>query len=91
MAPAGAVAAVSVGGRVTTAGGAPIRQAYVALMDSNGDYFWTLSNGFGYYQISNVTPGVTYQLIAWAKEHTFTNQEIDVNNNITSLDIVAEP
>ncbi|MCO6512097.1 MAG: carboxypeptidase regulatory-like domain-containing protein [Aridibacter famidurans] len=92
LAPAGAVTvSYTIGGRVTDSGGRPIKFAYVILLDSGGEIGWAVSNNLGYYQITGVAPGTGYTIGAKAKNYSFNDFEIDVNDNVTGVNLVANP
>jgi hypothetical protein len=83
---------VSVGGRVTTQDGTPIRNATVYLNDPMGARRYALTNPFGYYSFDNVLTGQTYSMFAASRFFTFPGPvNVSVNNNITNQDFVALP
>lgn len=83
---------VSVGGRVTTQDGTPIRNAFVYLNDPMGARRYALTNPFGYYSFDNVLTGQTYSMFAASRFFTFPGPvNVSVNNNITNQDFVALP
>ena len=92
MAPGGpAVVSASVSGKVTDSSGRPIVRAWVVLMGSGGETYWTQSNLFGNYRMVGVPPATGYTIGASAKGYDFTPQMIDVNGNLTGVNIVASP
>ena len=88
---AGAVANVSVGGRVTTSGGVAIANAVVTMTDTGGNVRSALTSSFGYYQFDNVQTGQTYTFAVSKKSYSFTPQMVMVNGQLTNLDFVAAP
>ena len=82
-----AVAAVSVGGRVTSSSRG-VRRAYVRI-DNGTNVYTTFTNQFGNYQINGVVPG-TYTVSASAKRYTFASQSIAINDNLTGVDFEAQ-
>ena len=86
------VSNVSVSGRVmASTGGRGIAGARVSITDSNGITRLTLTSPFGYYRFDNVTTGAMYTIAVESKRYTFTSQMVQVNDNITNMDFVAEP
>ena len=88
----GVVAAnVPVGGRVLSSTGQAISNARVVLSDSNGNSRVTFTSPFGYYNFEDVQAGRTYTLSASAKRYRFSPVIVTVNDEITGLDIIANP
>jgi bacillopeptidase F (M6 metalloprotease family) len=88
----GVVAAnVPVGGRVLSATGQAVPNARVVLADANGNSRVTYTSPFGYYMFENVQAGRTYTLSASAKRYRFSPVVVTVNDEITGLDIIANP
>ena len=86
-------AAVSISGRIMTAGGTGIGNAVVSL--SGGDLtepLITRTSSFGYYRFENVPAGGTYIVTVSAKRYTFNNpsQVFNVQDNIADANFVAE-
>jgi hypothetical protein len=87
-----AAAFVSVGGRVTTAAGIGVSNALVSLVDGgSGGRRTAITNPFGYYRFDNVANGATYTVAVISRRYTFTPQTVQVNDNLTNVDFVAEP
>lgn len=84
-------ASVPVSGRVLTANGMPIANVKVTLDDATGNPRATYTNPFGYYSFSDVQAGRTYSLSASAKRYRFNPVIVTVGDEITGLDIVANP
>ena len=84
-------APVGIQGRVLSPFGLPVRNAYVSLMNGNGQISYAVSNTFGYYRFSGVASGETYFLSARAKGMTFATQAVNVTDSIQGLDLIAEP
>jgi subtilisin-like proprotein convertase family protein len=88
----GVVAAnVPVGGRVLSATGQAVSNARVVLADANGNSRVTFTSPFGYYNFEDVQAGRTYTLSASAKRYRFSPVIVTVNDEITGLDIIANP
>ena len=81
---------VSVGGRVTDALGNPLRGVTVTLAGTDATRN-AITSPFGYYQFDDVTSGQTYVISAASKRSTFTPRLIPILDNLTTLDIVADP
>lgn len=84
-------AAVSIGGRLTTATGLPVSKATVYLTDTRGQVRTTLSNGFGLYTFEDVTVGETYIVSVLSKRYTFTPVAISPTDSTSELNLIAEP
>lgn len=91
--PSGPAAMVSVSGRVTTSTGQGVSNAVVSLVDGGtGGRFFARTNTFGYYTIENVPSNVTYTASVQSRAgFTFNPQNVQVNDNITNLNFVANP
>ena len=87
-----AVSNVSVGGRVTRSNGQGVSNAIVSLTDSGvGGRRTAITNPFGYYTFDNVATGSTYTIAVISRLYTFTPQTVQINDNISNVDFVAEP
>jgi hypothetical protein len=86
-------AAVSVGGRVTTATGRGIVNVRIYLTDSNGQVRTTTTTSFGYYHFEDVAAGETYIISARGKHYSFTQplQVLSVNDETTNVNFIAYP
>jgi hypothetical protein len=84
-------AEVSLSGRVTSAGGAGIRNVIVTLTDSSGTSRQVATGSFGLYLFTNVEVGQTYTLTVAAKRYNFTNPTriVTVSDELTDLDFTA--
>ncbi|HLM00846.1 MAG TPA: carboxypeptidase-like regulatory domain-containing protein, partial [Pyrinomonadaceae bacterium] len=83
-------ASVSISGQVLTATGQSVPNARVFLTDNLGVKRAAISNGFGYYSFESVTVGETYVLSVVSKRYTFTPQAVNVNEELTALNLIAE-
>ncbi|MBK8813341.1 MAG: carboxypeptidase regulatory-like domain-containing protein [Acidobacteria bacterium] len=90
QAPSGPAVAVSVSGRVTSSTGQSVSMARVTMTDGNGVTRTALTNPFGYYRFLNVNSGASYTMGARSKEYTFTSRAVQVNDNVTNADFVAQ-
>lgn len=93
MVPA-AAANVSLGGRVTTAGGNGIGNVSVTLSGGNLPSPITVQTGsFGYYNFQGLQSGLAYTVTVSAKRNTFaqTSRTITPQNDVSNFDFTAEP
>lgn len=81
---------VSVGGRVTSASGFPVRGARVVLTDAGTVNCAVSTNNFGYYSFSHVGTGQSYTITPSAKRHTFTPQSMTVTTALTNVNFVGQ-
>jgi hypothetical protein len=88
--PSGAVVGVSVSGRVSTPSGVGITNSRVTITDSGGNPRTTTTSVFGYYQFDNITPGGPYTISVQAKRYTFASQVLQINNDLTGVNFVAQ-
>ncbi|MDQ3802030.1 MAG: carboxypeptidase regulatory-like domain-containing protein, partial [Acidobacteriota bacterium] len=84
-------ASVSVSGKVLSAAGREISGATVTITDSRGESRTAITNAFGYYQFEGVQAGETYLLGVRHKRYQFLNQAINVNEDLTDVNITAQP
>ena len=89
LAPTAANVAVS--GRVLTANGSGLRNAFVTLTDSSGVTRSARTSSFGYYRFEEVATGQTYVVGVRSKEYQFTPRTINVANELTDVDFIADP
>jgi hypothetical protein len=80
----------SVSGRVTTHAGNPISGARVSLMDEAGHVTVTLTNPFGYFRFEDVEAGETYVVSVRSKRYAFQPRVVNVGEEVTELNFVAE-
>lgn len=80
---------VGVSGRVTYSSGRGANGATVTVTGGGG-VRTTLTNGFGYYSISNVAPGQVYAVTAKAKRHSFNTRNVFVGENVAGADVSEE-
>jgi hypothetical protein len=81
----------SIGGRVLSASGQPIKNARLTLTDTTGQTRIAITNGLGYYQFSGLQLGQTYTVHTSAKRHRFQDVTVSVTGEAVSLDIIAQP
>jgi uncharacterized repeat protein (TIGR02543 family) len=81
----------SLGGRVMSAEGQPIRNARVTLTDTTGQSRIAITGSLGYYQFTGLQLGETYTVRTSAKRHRFQNVTVSVSGDVVNLDIIAQP
>lgn len=85
-------AGVSLSGRVLTPGAtAGLRGATVRLTPTHGTSRTTLSTSFGYYRFDDLTVGETYVISVASKRFSFSPRVLSVVDEVTELDLIAEP
>lgn len=84
-------AAVSIGGRLTSATGQPVSKANVYLTDTRGRIRPAISNGFGLFTFEDVTVGETYIISVISKRYTFAPVAISPTESTSGLNLIAEP
>lgn len=84
-------AAVSVSGRVLTANGRAVYRAFVRAADQNGETRTARTNQFGYYRFNDIPAGETYTFSVDSKQYTFTPQVVNIQDNISNLNLIALP
>ena len=82
---------VSVSGRVMTADGRGLRNAYVVIIDSGGFSRRALTSSFGYYRFDDVRAGETYVISVASKRYVFAPRIVSVADDLTGVDFVADP
>jgi hypothetical protein len=83
-------ASATVSGRVVTRLGRGLKNARVALTDSQGNSQTAMTNSFGYYRFINLAVGETYILEVRSKQYDFTPKTITVNSDVENLNISAQ-
>ena len=83
-------AAVEINGRVLTVGNRGLRNATVLLFNDRGEMQTVNTGSFGYYRFPDVEIGRTYVLFVRSKSYTFTPLVINVTDEISGLDVVAQ-
>ncbi len=85
---------VSVGGRVLTASGNPVRNAFVTISGGNLPSPVTVRTGsFSYYNFSGLQSGATYTVTVTAAKYNFAqpSQTITPLSNVSDFNFTAEP
>jgi hypothetical protein len=86
-APATRTATIS--GRVTTPSGLGLRNAVVALTDSQGVRRTATTSSFGNYSFVNVRPGENYVIGVSSKRYRFAARSMLINDSLTNVDFVG--
>lgn len=89
--PSNSVSFVYVGGQVVTAGGLPVRNAFVQMCDANGNVLRASpANPFGYYRFVGVQTNETYTFKLRHKTKRAMPRTITVAGPITNLDLIVD-
>jgi hypothetical protein len=85
-------AAVTVSGKVQTAGGSGIRNVVVTLTDSSGNTRTALTTSFGNFRFEGVAAGEIYVIGVVSKKYTFDQptQILSVSEDVTGLLFTAQ-
>lgn len=79
----------NISGRILTPIGSGIKGAKIVFTDSNGENFTATSNSFGFYILKDVPVG-NYVISILAKQYTFSQRIINVSDDATDINFVAE-
>lgn len=80
----------SISGRVMNSAGQVLSYARVSITDSMNNTRTTTTTSFGYYRFDDVTGGGNYTISVEARRYTFTPQVMQINQNLTGLDFMAQ-
>ena len=80
---------VTVSGRVTTPDGRGLRNAIVALTDSQGVRQTATTSSFGLYTITGVRSGEQYAIGVNTKRYRFTPQNLNITDSLANVDFVG--
>lgn len=86
-----AAGSVSVGGRVFSTSGRPLRSSWVTISDSTGLVRSTLTSSFGYYNFDGLADGVVYTVTVSSKQASFSARSVQATGNVTDLDFLPAP
>lgn len=81
---------VSVGGRVFTSTGSPLRNARVTITGPNNFSQSAITSTFGFYSFDSVPIGETYTVSVFSRSFRFTAQQVSVSQQITNLDFTGQ-
>lgn len=82
--------AANVSGRVTRSNGRPVLNATLYMDNGKGSVLVARTNPFGYYRYIGAPTGV-YTISTVSKSFTFAPRTINVFDNLTNIDFVADP
>jgi hypothetical protein len=80
----------NISGRVTTPLGGGLRNAVVSLSNGQGESIRANSSTLGYYQFENVPTGSSYTVTVASRRYRFTEQQVNLSNNLANLDFVGQ-
>lgn len=78
-------------GRVVTADGRGIRGVRVTLTGLDGVARTATTSAFGYYRFDDLAAGETYVIAAGSKTYRFTPRTVFLTDNLTGVDLTADP
>jgi hypothetical protein len=81
---------VSVAGRVTTAGGFAIRGARITISNQQGAVGTALTNGFGYYVLTDIPSGSAYTVKAAAKGYALSSRPLQLSGDLANFDFTLQ-
>lgn len=84
-------AGIEVTGRVLTSQGRAVPNASVSTVAPDGSVIKVQSSSLGYYRITGLVAGRYYILTARKKGLDFNPRGLDMNNNISGFDLIAQP
>ena len=76
-------------GRVTTPSGLGLRNATVVLTDEQGTERTVTTSSFGNYSFEGVSTGETFTLTARSRRYRFATRSIQVNEDLSGVDLVG--
>ncbi len=71
--------------------GRPIANTRVTLTNSEGFMWFAISNPFGHFRFDDIPSGTTYVLNGSAKRFAFAPQTLSVTDQVTNVNLIAEP
>jgi hypothetical protein len=80
----------TISGRVTTPGGAPLRNAVVTLTTGAGTARRATTSSFGVFTFEQVEAGPGYILTAGSKRYRFSPQMMDITGNVTNIVLAGQ-
>ncbi len=82
----------SIEGKLLTSAGDGLPDTRITLTNSNTGESWTvLSNASGIYRFGGIKVGFTYVVTVESKEFMFAPQAISLLNDVTNVDLIAQP
>ncbi|HUR96476.1 MAG TPA: carboxypeptidase-like regulatory domain-containing protein [Pyrinomonadaceae bacterium] len=83
-------AGVDISGRVMNSQNRPVSKARITLSSPSGETYSAITNGFGYFTITDVDSGHTYVVDISAKGYTFAAQTMAVRDEVTGVVFVLD-
>lgn len=83
-------AGVSISGRVVGPAGQPVSRAIVRIIDTTEFVRTSMTNGFGYYHLSEVPAGGSYVMTVSHKLYSFAPRVVNVLDDLANVDFYAE-
>ncbi len=83
-------AGVTVNGRVLSSTGRAVSRAKVQIIDQNGNSRIAMTNGFGYYNFTDVPAGEVLIFNVAAKNYLFAPQVVNLTDNLAELNFTAQ-
>lgn len=80
---------VSIGGKVTTPAGLPLRNTKVILTDAANAQIAAFTSSFGIYSFPNVPSGVNYTVSVQSKRYRFSPRVLTPAGNLSNVDFVG--
>ncbi len=80
---------VSISGRVLTADGRGLRNAFVVLTDASGNSRTVRTTAFGFYYFEDVSAGQTYTFNVRSKNFQFAPRVVNVTEDLSEFDFTA--
>ncbi len=90
-APRSTASGAKISGRVLTANGKSVANAFITLTADSGGIRTALTNPFGYYRFANVPSGATYVVEARSKRYAFDSKVVSVTGDASELNFTANP
>ncbi len=82
---------VTVAGRLLDSGGNFVPHTRIVMTDPSGNSYPAISSSFGYFSFLNIPIGTSYVITVSSKRFTFSPISINVDDNVSGLEIVALP
>jgi hypothetical protein len=81
---------VTVSGRVLTADGRGVRNAFVTISNAGGVVQQVRTGPFGAYRFDNIPVGVVYNMAVSSRRFTFATRQLTPNDNLADFNFVAQ-
>lgn len=84
-------ASTSVSGMAQTADGRALGQVSVTILDQEGNSRTAITSPLGYYSFEGLVVGKSYVITASSKTFSFSPLVFTLNNQLTGIDLIANP